>query len=393
LGSWVCIVAVTLVVGCSSPAKQPPIADGAASRSCPTQLDLEVIPQGSRFDAGFSGLAHGVGLSAGSVLTVNVSSCDADCRRCEFSGPTRADLLDRPVINQRCLDDYTKPCRDDLECGSPGACRYMFPPIPAKAGTIDSCALIYFQSAAGPPVAGVIDLLTGETDLSVFDMVIDVVVGTCTVCDGDVTPFDGVQNGRCLPTGPICDVHGVGTSVVTRTSFDCPSTAPALLSIPIPGGGTTTTSRVWTMDTATRPLCTASGATLKRCWCGVCNDGTPCTSNTQCAVGTCGAATVGGLAISTNNHACPSGGSCIWNAVTQRGTCSTGTPPKACFPDMGSILARGSAEASDNGSYTIQLANLLCLPSFGGLLDPASGFPGPVYFQARFKVTPRTVTP
>jgi len=216
-------------------------------------------------------------------------------------------------------------------------------------------------------------------------------VGQCTSCDGDATPFDGNPGGSCGGVGPACDVHGSGTSVLRQTSFDCPPAGGVLLSIPMPGGGTTTTSRVWTMD-STRPFCTASGATTKRCWCGVCSDGTPCTSNGQCAVGTCGAATVGGLAISTNNHACPMGASCNWNSATQRGTCSTGGA-KACFPDTGSMLARGSTEVGTNGSYTAQLANLLCLPSFGGLLDPVSGFPGPLYFQARFKVTPKTAVP
>lgn len=352
-------------------------------------LDLELIATSSRFDPGFSGLAHGVGLSTGSALTVDVTSCDPECRRCEFRGPVRGN----GVINQRCRNDYAQVCGQDADCpGATGPCRFMFPPIAARIG-IDSCALVYFEptAAADPsPIVGVIDLFTGETDFSVFDMNIGVVISDCPDCQGDVTPFDGNPEGTCAGTTRPCDVHGIGTTVASQTSFDCPPSGGTFLEIPLPGSGTTTSSRAWTMDD-TRPSCTAQGANTKRCWCGVCSDGSPCTSNSQCASGTCGAASVAGMAISTNNHTCGAE-PCIWDPATQRGTCANTSPAKACFPDAGTVIARGSAEVRD-GFYIAQLANLLCLPSFGGLLDPVSGFPGPLYFQARFRITPRTGAP
>lgn len=381
------------VAACGSPANQrPPIGDAVAPRACPTQLDLELIATSSRFDPGFSGIAHGVGLSTGSALTVDVTGCDPECRRCEFEGPVRGDPATRPVINQRCLNNYAQICGQDSDCpDASGPCRFMFPPIAARIA-VESCALTYFEptTPAAQPIAGVIDLLTGETDFSVFDMRINVVIADCPDCQGDTTPFDGNPQGTCSGSTTACDVHGIGTTVASQTSFDCPPAGGTFLEIPLPGAGTTTSSRAWTMDD-TRPMCTAQNATTKHCWCGVCDDGSPCTSTNQCASGTCGAATVGGAPVATDNHTCGAGNTCTWDATTQRGACSN-APTRACFPDTGTITARGSTEVRD-GFYVAQLANLLCLPSFGGLLDPVSGFPGPLYFQARFRVTPRTVAP
>ena len=51
------------------------------------------------------------------------------------------------------------------------------------------------------------------------------------------------------------------------------------------------------------------------------------------------------------------------------------------------LVSRPTGEASvGDGFYIAQLANLVCLPSFGnGLIDAFAGFPGPLRFEARFE--------
>jgi len=106
------------VAGCHHDSPQP-IGDTAVARACPTHLDLQLIGSQSRFDPGFSGLAHGVGLSTGSNLTVAMYECDPACRRCKFHGPVRPDPALSPVIPQRCLDNTQTICTQDSDCTDP----------------------------------------------------------------------------------------------------------------------------------------------------------------------------------------------------------------------------------------------------------------------------------
>ena len=111
----------------------------------------------------------------------------------------------------------------------------------------------------------------------------------------------------------------------------------------------------------------------------MCGDGKPCTRRADCASGNCGVASANSVTYSINNHACGAG-TCNWDPAKQEGRCSN-TPTKTCFPDVGAIVARGTAEVRE-GFYIAQLANLLCMPSFdGGLVDMIGGFPGMVYFE------------
>ena len=384
-----------MCVGCDSREQPPAIGgDTRAKRECPTHFELELNGTVSRFDPGWSGSAHGVGLPTGSNFSVEVTSCDSDCRRCQFHGPVASDPAVFPVNNRRCLSKVTQTCTTNEECGAMGPCRFLFPPIAAEL-IVPTCSIAYLEPLTTgldqSPVQGVIDLDTGETDMSVMNLFIKLGIEGCRSCQGDTTANDDVKSGMCTGApAAACDTNGIGTSVVALTSFDCPN-APGMYIIPLSANGTSTSEKSWTMD-ASRPNCTATGATGKKCWCGMCGDGKSCTRKADCASGNCGVATgPAGVVYSINNHACGMG-TCNWDPAKQEGRCSN-MMTKTCFPDSGTIVARGTAEVRE-GFYIAQLANLLCMPSFdGGLVDMIGGFPGMVYFEARFRVIPRTAPP
>lgn len=382
------------MLACGSPApERDPIGDARQAPVCPAFLDLEFVPTASRFDPGWSGITHGVGLANGSRLSVQVDECDPECRRCTFHGPVRGDPAKTPVINQRCLQNVSKICAGDGECGGDGPCRFVFPPI---ATTVSStCTVAYFEPVGErSPVQGSVNLQTGETDMPVLNILLSLHQNSCVECIGDRMPSDGIAEGKCFQTEVACDLHGKGVAVPSSTSFDCPP-GPEITKIALGTNGTSTSNVVWKMD-ATRPLCTETNArmAMKRCWCGVCNDGTPCVANKNCTTGTCGAAKSPvnmNIAWNVANNSCP--GKCNFDALTQHGTCADSGRP--CFPDDGEMVATGGTEVHKEFLIS-QLANLICMPSFnigdptGAFVDAASGFPGPFLFEARFRIETRS---
>jgi hypothetical protein len=378
----------------------PPL--GNAIAACPKFLDLELLVSDSRFDPGWTGLAHGIGLTSGSQFSVQITACDPQCQWCSFTGPVRGAS---PVISQRCLSDTTKVCATDSDCAS-GSCRFLFPPISDTLVGLSTCSVPFFEPVTGTdtsPVQGVINLATGDATLSVFNLDIDIGVGhgstgDCDQCIGDPIPNDGVKGGTCTTTNQPCDKNGDSTAgTPAETSFDCAAASDGLPPFPIPAGSPSTVSVEWTMD-ATRPQCTGSGAfTGNSCWCGICSDGTPCFENSQCSDNVCGVATIGGVNFTAQDNACGSAG-CNWDPKTQSGTCNGTTT--SCFPSTGSMIAEGFAEVHyvPGGAYYItQIANLICIGSFSGtsgtgigaMVDSTAGYPGPMLFQARFQVNTR----
>ena len=388
-------LAFALVAACS---KQAPPAIGDVptnANACPTHLDLELIGADSRFDPGWTGSSHGVGLPIGSNNTVEVYDCDPECRRCKFRGPLRGDPAIEPVIHQRCLSDLSTICASDADCTKPNDCRMMFPPIASQISSTPTCALVYFEPIPGDapsPMQGVFDFQTGELDMTVLDIFINVSLGACGRCTGtNETPLDGKPDGTCSNApATVCDINGIGTTSPGSTSYDCPRT-DALFTIKLPSGGASTATRVWTMD-PTRPKCTTKD---KPCWCGMCRSGTPCIANRDCPDNQCNATQgppMQGSALTPyniDNNSCVSPATCNWDPATRRGRC-TDVAAAACYPDSGQMTALGRAEVRD-GYYISQIANLVCMPAFGGLPDSVGGFPGPFMYEAAFRITPRTV--
>lgn len=387
-------LAVIVVAACSK-GTPAPIGDVPShAAACPTHLDLELIGADSRFDPGWTGGSHGVGLPIGSDTTVELFDCDAECRRCKFRGPVRDPSGLDPVISQRCLGDLSQVCTSDADCGRPNDCRMVFPPVASQLSSAQTCALVYFEPIAGDdpsPMQGVFDFQTAELDMTVLNIYINVSIGACARCTGaQETPLDGMANGTC-DNAPetACDINGIGTTSPGSTSFDCPR-SQALFTIELPGDGASTATRVWTMD-ATRPKCTTEN---KPCWCGMCRDGTSCTANRDCPDNQCNAIEgppMQGSALTPyniDNNSCAGAATCNWDPVTRRGRCSDAMAAP-CYPDSGQLTAAGRAEVRD-GYYISQIANLVCMPAFGGLPDLVGGFPGPFAYEAAFRITPRT---
>jgi hypothetical protein len=356
-----------------------------------------------------------VGLATGSNLTVEVYDQDAECRRVKFHGPVMPDPMINAVNPRRCLNNTAMTCTQDSDCGL-SKCLYFLPLISTNL-LAATCAIPYLSPVSNDPdpspVLGVFDLETGEMDMTRLNISVAVYLGSCPECRNDPSSYDGMPGGTCWagdPTvagssfnsGVACDVSGVGTAVATTTSYECPPyglpniphfpTNPVpLTTIALPGTAASTGTHAWTMDPSTRPLCTASFAVGRHCWCGICTDGSPCERNSDCSAGNCGFGSAGNFPVA--NSECGSGGSCNWDDTTQVGTCSN--MPQHCYPDTGTIVATGTAEVKD-GYYNSQIANFTCLPSVGGsglgkIIDSTGGFPGPLLFQARFKVTARKV--
>lgn len=390
------LLVLALLFGCD---RHQVVIGDAPARVCPASLDLEIDGANSRFNPGWTGIAFGVGMAKGSNLSVAITECDDECRRCSFHGPIRPALEDRPVVGQRCLNNTKAACETDADCvENEGPCRFVFPPIASKFGGVNgiaTCSLLYLEPLASTtgdtsPAQGVFDFATGEMDMKVFNIVIQSSIGACSNCLGDPSTFDGKLGGVCTnesgPTGEMCDVAGLGTVLDSLTSYDCAPPSADKLSIGLPGASATTANHAWTMDD-TRPMCTAQDRTNKHCWCGMCNDSTPCSADHDCKTGRCNATS--GMPDAQDyvidNNYCQAG--CAWNDATQSGVCND-DPSIACYPDSGTIVAEGSAEVHD-GFYIAQIANLQCMPAFDPLVSQVAGFPGPLLFQARFKVFPR----
>jgi hypothetical protein len=399
----------------SDPDPAPIATDGPAS--CPSFLDLELDGTHSTFKPGWTGNAHGaVALDDKSRWTV-AASCDDQCRRCSLSGPVRGP----GGVLQRCLTDITKTCggSGDAACPGPGGdaanCRFMLPPIESDvAGGNVTCNVAYFDvpPGDGTGVSGVIDLLTGETDLATLKLRVQVAIGgSCPTCEGDPTPNDGLAQGECTNGSAACDIQGFK---VKGYSLDCPIAFGATpYRISMAANHTSTALHVWTLD-ATHPACstgTGSNVWNGHCWCGVCNSAgvcsdaahEACSSNNNCPAGvactlqacssnldcppgvTCG----GGLAnFQLGDNSCPddcgSGGKC--------GSSSGSNEGLDCFPDtLNSTFAATGSASVIRGGYQITLANLVCVPPHDPSADLVSGVPGPLWFQAAFTITPRSL--
>jgi hypothetical protein len=390
------------IVGCHSHDKLPAISDTTSPAACPTHLDFELNGGSSRFDPGYTGVAHGVGLADHTRFSVKITDRDPECRRVKFQGPVAPDPARNPINSQRCLNAIATTCTADSDCpnAKAGSCVTILPPISTSLG-IPTCAIGYLEPVAGPdptPVEGVFDLATGELDMARFNIYVDIYLGACPTCLDDHTELDGIKDGHCSSaSAAACDIVGNNTQQVANTSYDCPPSGTPLTTITLPGTDSSTSDHAWTMNNS-RPACSATAAAGKKCWCGMCSgsNATACSSSDDCTSGTCGGTNGGSgsaaVVYNTANNTCVSPGTCTWDAATQHGTCSNDATKK-CFPDTGTIIAHGSAEVRGDGVYNSQIANLTCLPTTGGgagaLIDASGGFPGPLLFQAKFTVQPR----
>lgn len=375
--------------GADSPGKVPVFSHAdAAVESCPTHLDLTLLADSSRSESGWTGLAYGIGPLNGSYSTVEIIECDEDCRRCSFHGPVRGD---QPAVHQRCLNDVSTICSQDEDCGEGGMCRFMWPPF----NGFNFCDLVYFEPTGEPdpsPMRGVFDFATGQIDFDALNLRVGIsLAGVCGDCDHD-DAADGQARGTCRNTGAACDVAGTQDTPPLTSSYDCAPLSFTDLGFGVPASGASTTPTFWTMDD-TRPKCTVPEYSELSCWCGVCEDGTPCFSDDQCSPGsTCGypGEDPANPQYKVQPDACV--GSCDWDEATQSGTCTNaGGGTVGCLPRSGTIEVRAGAKVEvPNGYYLSTIGLLTCVPATDNeAINLNSGLPGPLYYRADFEVRPR----
>lgn len=367
--------------------------DGGVDQACPTHIELESLGDLTRIDVGFSGLAHGTRLPSNTFATYRLSDCDQECRRCKFSGPVASDPGRRPTSFQRCVNDPTIACESDGDCGG-GACRWQLRSTQINAA--NQCSGAYFEPVPGfgdgEPLQGTIDLITGAASLSIANLRLTTYgAGPCQTCEGDTTAFDGRADGVCSETGEACDVSGTGGGGNTPafvTSFDCPTPGSVVSDSPLPLTNLGSASQTWTLD-ATRPDCTGTGVEDESCWCGVCEDFTPCFDDSQCASGTCGFSGTTDNPVSSFNNLCDD--QCQFDEATSSGSCTSsafGAPMTVpCFPRSGSITVAGGVEVGD-GFFITTLAGLGCFPATFTSRDQVFGLPGIIFVQNVYRITP-----
>lgn len=402
---------------------------------CPSSLKFTFLP-GNRTDVGWTGVAHGSTFARDSFFRVAISECERDCTLCKFEGPIRDDT----VNTQRCVsdtaiecsdssecppwacesasvgndtlrfcaNDRTRTCEADEDCG-PAACEFFVgPPFPLVSPT--NCLALYFRALDGePPVSGLIDLRTGETQFDRFSAVSGTpgegLAGACPKCIGDPRPNDGRKDGVCRQNDvgspyPVlaydkeqaCDANGVGSSNIFDGSYslDCSVNLGLGLNVGFENASSAGDRRVLS---AAQPLCGND-----TCWCGLC-EGTfePCGDSSDCAPSVeCVAPQDDGAPIRPNQCA---GGTCNWDDDISVGSCLVegGTSTVACFPSaIGSqIVAPGGTEIlSEQTSFRVDIGSISCQAparSFDrSVLGPASdavlGLPGIKLNALRFQV-------
>lgn len=381
------------------------VGPDATAVSCPTHLQFVNVRAETHNDLGWTGFGHNLRQNDGSIFTMEVMGCDADCRRCSISGP----VSNLGVDNRRCLEDSRIICSADTDCGDGGRCRYLQgPPLALNILGRNQCLHLYFDpDESGTSVEGSVNLETGAVNFTKFIVrsTDNGSTGVCSQCVGDPTLNDGDPRGTCangvegLPTdllgeiGQACDANGFGSALSGTYSYDCPTaTVEAGQTFDIPG--ISTSGVRWTLDPATRPACTNPMVPEGLpCWCGVCDDGvTPCHTDGECGPGkTCGfwgGPESGQIPTAPNTCAEP----CEWDPATSRGSCmSTAAPVRVgCFPAAPNsvIEARGSAEVRGD-EYFVTLTQLDCLgPSAAAASNMNLGYPGPALYSQQYRVIP-----
>ncbi len=358
----------------------------------PDQLSLVAKP-GVDLDTGWTGQSHDLpGDDDGSLTTVRVSDCDVNlesptCGQCVINGP-----LQFPGSNKNCrcvnLGDRDASSLDVCDpenaatCTAPESCEcYYGPPLPLSSGAVPVCVVNRYTA----PVTGTANVAdsgshAGEAEATIrLESAVHngpTVDRPCPVCDGDVTPLDGVKDGTCdtgAKAGDKCDVSGVN-EFFGPVSFDCPPAHAANignLDIRFSPATTQTTS----LATA-GVKCTAPGFTDLNCFCDTCATAgaEPCNSNADCPQGVeCGGRRcIGG----TNNGApctltseCPGNGAC--------GRTGQATAPNACEDGVCSPNLSNPTSPNDGICLAGPFDPLCSIETFRGCLADTDCNPPP----------------
>jgi hypothetical protein len=311
----------------------------AAAAGCPT--NVVYTPDGvSNLDIGWNGMAHGLALPGWS-MRLGVANCAGNtvgsCGECSVLGVLPA----ADGRNQRCTNDTSIVCTDDVPCAAGGGHCAVFasPPTSFGGGSIFGC--LVNEIAGG--VSGTVDVETGAVALT-LPLRETLYKNRCPSCEGDAVANDGLAGGTCAGgdrNGLACDTNA-GSPLLgadsSTTSYDCPPEAAerygdiVLPSQPLSLG---TGMQTRTITTAS-PMCTAGIGS--RCHCETCNDAaaTPCASNADCVA--VGATVCGGKrCVGGTNPGTP----CAAPGDCPGGICGYGgepSQPNACLDDTATAI-------------------------------------------------------
>lgn len=263
----------------------------AVAADCPSEVSFWPAVDASTADTGFTGLALGRPIFGNTMrLAVSCAASVSPCGTCNITGA----LPDTHGTFQRCVNDTSLACTPATEvadCGAPGTCR-IFLTVPQFVATsgVYGC---YTNEITGP-VSGTVDE-SGALAVSVSYLGRIYLGGdpnslACPRCVGDSFANDGLRDGTCasgLHVGGACDANGPppsGYEEVGASSFDCPSNPLAQVASLSAGAVTFSTGTQTRTLTTASPACTGTGASGRKCFCDTCNDAAaePCQTNADC---------------------------------------------------------------------------------------------------------------
>jgi len=257
---WI-IVAAAIGLACGHSAQDnaaPDAAPDAGPKGPPIGFTFEASGAGSFVSFGWAGNVHGVkvpdgtpfGVTTRDVASPDVINCQGSDGPCKFTGPIQPTTA--KVERRRCLNRMSKVCEKDEDCPSQDKCVFIYDPpagtpLVGAGGKLGACGWSYIPFKAeddSPAILGSLDQTSGEVTLQ--SLPINLALngnggsyrGSCAVCVGDVTPNDGVKQGKCMaltdttapPTDPSLRFRNWYQEVYDGNGFDPSSQTPLLVT-------------------------------------------------------------------------------------------------------------------------------------------------------------------
>jgi hypothetical protein len=254
---------------------------------CPDTLEWSRAGLQSDYDSGFTGIAHNNAMLDSTLWKIRISAVSgsgpSSCGAATIAG------IDPSSGSCRCADDHRQLCDQPLEvdlddCGGSVCTCYLDPPSPALSGGVGTCNVAPFSA----DITGTWNLDTGEGEIiAPSEQTARLELNTldpCPLCNGDVTPHDGIRDGVCsggLNDGQDCDAQALDVAFAGNGAFslDCLSAGPQVASKLYVNHVLTTGS----INHEAALPCDFEGSDL--CHCGRCDgdESVACADNADCS--------------------------------------------------------------------------------------------------------------
>lgn len=354
---------------------------------CPTRMvwtmraDTPGVDRASRWDVGWSGIAHHMDPVDGYSLAFNLDCGGAtapNCGTCTVTGQDPSPGNCRCQNNSRTICD--EPWTADADdCGGATCQCFSSPPIPNIGAGTATCTVLKGTA----DVSGSWDPGLGSGEVTMNDRRLTYLgqefLSPCPVCVGDTTPNDGVREGLCSlgqSVGEACDANAADPTLPPGggyTSYDCQP--PAGLNISGPGLDFTRTETTGSAELASTLDC---GGSLNACGGGNCvidpsGDGTCDTTSVQFCDGFVDEEGRGLLT-------CLDDAGCEGFTVGGAGNCTL-LEYRSCFP--ASISVTGAPSPTNPTTVSTR-----CVPATSSAaLNATNGLPGPARLRSEWETT------